>query len=111
MNPQHCRQLIHKMATGTPSEKEKARDRFRQLPVTGYTKTLLLCEAPYFNDKALMEAALEKLSSCTLTVRDHVRLERALHHWSQTEPRALKGFSRYLNVIRRKNPGPVLTAQ
>jgi hypothetical protein len=99
------------MATGTPSEKEKARDRFRQLPVTGYTKTLLLCEAPYFNDKALMEAALEKLSSCTLTVRDHVRLERALHHWSQTEPRALKGFSRYLNVIRRKNPGPVLTAQ
>ncbi|HHH84628.1 MAG TPA: hypothetical protein ENL15_01590 [Firmicutes bacterium] len=108
MNPQHCRQLIQKMATGSPSEKEKAREKFRQFPLTGYTKTLLLCEAPYFNDADLMKAVLEKLSCCPLTQRDHVRLKRALHHWSQTEPRAFKGFSRYLEAIRKKNPDQVL---
>ena len=102
MNLQQCRQLFQELATGSPFEKEKAKKRLRHLPLNGYTKTVLLCEAPYFNDVEIMETVLQKLTNSSLTDRELKRLDRALEHWARKDPRAFTRFSPHLEKIRSK---------
>ena len=92
MNPQQYRSLLQCLAEGSEAEKKRAREGLQRLRVNGYIKTMLLCEAPYLNNKEVMEAVFHKLPDITLTPRDQIRWQRAVNHWKKRDPEWVSRF-------------------